>query len=305
MRSPWAEQLSHDYSDRYSVSLRPDLPAVLQGPDLLVARDGRLFAFFEPTTHERRVPVRLLARLMLSRLALPDHVRTVLLLADPLIDPTVVDDLRVHFHCVADTHVSSETIIRRARASHSRPVPKATRRYVQLQTAFLLRPRYEPKAATHPTTRSTDTDLRARLSIGQQELEPVELRELELQGPPRDVIERLPASILAETPEATYASGVITVRPEPHSSLRTASEEFKRYLPLVPLLTFSIDDGVPYIRRPFLGIFQPTDAAIGDAAIGRLRIPGAAAGWAIVRRDGQRKLRSLRNELTSWARNHV
>jgi len=61
MRGFWAEQLSAEYAARYVVSLQPDLPTVLEGPDLMVAKRGRLFAFFEPTAREKRMPVRILA----------------------------------------------------------------------------------------------------------------------------------------------------------------------------------------------------------------------------------------------------
>jgi len=237
------------------------------------------------------MPVRILARLILSRLALPNHVRTILLLDDSSLDPDVWRHLNVQFHHVAVKRVSSDTLLRRARSTRARPIPSATRRYVQLVTAFLL----NATGAEPPAPRARLID-RAGAP---------KLRSAASDGPPPEVLERLPAAMLAETAEANYSRGVVLVRPDVRSHERTLSEQFRRYMPLVPLLTFSIDNGVPYVRRPFLGIFQPTDPRVGDATFGSLRLRAAASGWAIVRRDGERDLQLLRDRMITWAKNHT
>ncbi len=60
----------------------PDHPLLLRAPDLLTAINGNLTAIFSPQVLEERNPAHLATRLIASRLALPDHTRTVLLISE-------------------------------------------------------------------------------------------------------------------------------------------------------------------------------------------------------------------------------
>ena len=65
--------------EHFVVVLRPDVPNLLRGPDLIIGGEGRLFAFFRFHVAEQQSPDRLLVRLALARLALPRHTLCVLL----------------------------------------------------------------------------------------------------------------------------------------------------------------------------------------------------------------------------------
>src|SRR5260370_5537881 len=62
------------------VARQPDLPTLFTGPDLLASRTGTTIAFFLPKSSDAQHPRALLARLVLSRLALPPTTSPVLLL---------------------------------------------------------------------------------------------------------------------------------------------------------------------------------------------------------------------------------
>lgn len=66
------------------VAFRPDHPLLLAGPDVLAGVDGFLYAFFIRTMGEMARANDLLARLAISRLALPTH-STCILVADSLL----------------------------------------------------------------------------------------------------------------------------------------------------------------------------------------------------------------------------
>ena len=65
--------------EHFVVVLRPDVPNLLRGPDLIIGGEGRLFAIFKFQAAEQQSPDRLLVRLALARLALPRHTLCVLL----------------------------------------------------------------------------------------------------------------------------------------------------------------------------------------------------------------------------------
>jgi hypothetical protein len=68
------KRLSHDFV----CVARPDLPHLLLGPDLLIAAPGNLVAAFVTKAAERRDKEALLSRLILTRLALPQRARCLL-----------------------------------------------------------------------------------------------------------------------------------------------------------------------------------------------------------------------------------
>lgn len=85
-------------SDRFVVVLRPDVPNLLRGPDLIIGGHGRLVAIFKFQAAERLSPDRLLVRLALVRLALPRHTLCVLLWSERAERETAA--MAAHFHSV-------------------------------------------------------------------------------------------------------------------------------------------------------------------------------------------------------------
>jgi len=83
--------------ERFVVVLRPDVPNLLRGPDLMIGGDGRLFAIFKFQVAEQHSPDRLLVRLALARLALPRHTTCVLLWRPELADGETAA-IAPHFH---------------------------------------------------------------------------------------------------------------------------------------------------------------------------------------------------------------
>ncbi len=83
--------------ERFVVVLRPDVPNLLRGPDLIIGGEGRLFAIFKFQAAEQRSPDRLLVRLALARLALPRHTLCVLLWRSERADGETAA-ITTHFH---------------------------------------------------------------------------------------------------------------------------------------------------------------------------------------------------------------
>lgn len=83
--------------EHFVVVLRPDVPNLLRGPDLIIGGEGRLFAIFKFQAAEQQSPDRLLVRLALARLALPRHTRCVLLWRPERADGET-EAIATHFH---------------------------------------------------------------------------------------------------------------------------------------------------------------------------------------------------------------
>lgn len=82
------------------VALRPDLPHLFAGPDVLIGRAGKLLAIFLLKASERRSPDDLLIRLAMSRLALPSHTQCLLIVEPGEISDVETGLLATHFHDV-------------------------------------------------------------------------------------------------------------------------------------------------------------------------------------------------------------
>lgn len=83
--------------EHFVVVLRPDVPNLLRGPDLIIGGEGRLFAIFKFQAAEQQSPDRLLVRLALARLALPRHTQCVLLWRSERADRETAA-IATHFH---------------------------------------------------------------------------------------------------------------------------------------------------------------------------------------------------------------
>lgn len=72
-----AKSVSEEIPSTYLVAPAPDHPLLIEGPDLLIGGEGNLVAVFIAKSAERRSPLRLSVRFVLSRFALPPHARHV------------------------------------------------------------------------------------------------------------------------------------------------------------------------------------------------------------------------------------
>lgn len=82
--------LARQLEDGLTVSISPDHPYLLQGPDVLAGGNGKMLAIFVMKTVEQRAPVHLMVRAVLSRLALPAHTIFVLVTSEgsyPVVSP--------------------------------------------------------------------------------------------------------------------------------------------------------------------------------------------------------------------------
>ncbi len=92
--------LQSDLGSSYTVVINPDHPRLFVAPDILIGGQGTLTAIFQPKMLERRMPDELLVRLTVSRLALPSHLRCVLLIDSHTWPETDFANLQRYFHTV-------------------------------------------------------------------------------------------------------------------------------------------------------------------------------------------------------------
>lgn len=83
----------------FSVATYPDLPLLLDGPDILAAKDGHLVALFILQSHQTGAVQRLLFRFTLTRLTLPNYAKCVLAVPKD-IDSPAIRELENHFHAI-------------------------------------------------------------------------------------------------------------------------------------------------------------------------------------------------------------
>jgi hypothetical protein len=106
------KDLLNSLASTYSVVSNPDHPLLLRGPDALVSDYGYLAAVFTLSSRALRNPNSLLVRLAISRYALPQTTRSVLLAEQA--GNQDMDLLRDNFHAVlvGEEHRDLERIIR-------------------------------------------------------------------------------------------------------------------------------------------------------------------------------------------------
>jgi hypothetical protein len=79
-RLEMVDEIFRSLGKDYTVSVDPDLPNIISGPDLLIGGSGSLLGVFLQRYRESNSPDSLLSRLALSKLALPSHFVSVLVL---------------------------------------------------------------------------------------------------------------------------------------------------------------------------------------------------------------------------------
>jgi len=97
-RKELVKQLSRELENQFVVADRPDHPFLLMQPDVIVGGLGLLTALFIPSASELTSPQKLLARLTLSRLALPAHTKCLLIIDPEKPVGKINDEAPRHFH---------------------------------------------------------------------------------------------------------------------------------------------------------------------------------------------------------------
>jgi hypothetical protein len=144
-------EISASFEDDFTVSLEPDLPELFEGPDVLAGKSGRLIAVFVPKSHEFRSPEQLRTRLVLSRLALPDHAQCLLAIEDAF-DAPRLESLSRDFHAIVNVEDRSGLRRLRTKSLEHRKIPNTTRLMTEWRTAFLMTVSlaHQPKLAAPP-----------------------------------------------------------------------------------------------------------------------------------------------------------
>lgn len=254
------------------VAVQPDLPELFEGPDVLAGRAGRLVAVFTPKVHELSRPDRLVTRLVLSRLALPDHVRCALVLERAQEFMLQVAELAYGFQVVDWVDDSDLSGLRRSRRE-SQPIPEQTRRFVEARASFLFAAsRQTPEQSSPRRRRHVDREYRVALTSLAREgnFERVDPSIMGMMR--RDAAERLAERTWS------YQGVLVTSEVIEHQSIR------KQLLPFVTLarnVSFHVDKGVPHLKQPALGVFLTGSVGSGPDPLKTQRA-SAFAGWQVL-----------------------
>lgn len=119
--------LEYELNDQFSVVNKPDIPVLSSGPDLLIGQSGSLVGVFIPSREEIRDLDLLLVRLALTRLALPRHLRCVLVGNH---FPKNMDYMGLNFHEVLNYREFSllkKFILDKSAGDSVKPVPNHIR----------------------------------------------------------------------------------------------------------------------------------------------------------------------------------
>ena len=169
---------------------RPDHPYLFSAPDILVAGEGRLAAFFLPSSRDNKNYDDLRARLIAARIALPNGTTTVLVLPPDRPSPPQ-DIVRALTETVAESEVGRRrSVLRMATQTVARPLDadvrtQAFERFSVLQFASQ---RLGADSAGHNLAGSKQANLKlraevaARLPVGDVAAWPSGIK------PPKDVI---------------------------------------------------------------------------------------------------------------------
>jgi len=139
-RSQILEQVNRYLRDNYVVSVEPDLPHLLVGPDLLAGGNGRLAAIFTPKSTELRAPDQLITRFVLSRLALPKHAKCILIVDPERHTEPFISQVGRSFHQTIEVRElpSIRRIVGDSVNENIKPVADRTRQQVYARSNLLF-----------------------------------------------------------------------------------------------------------------------------------------------------------------------
>lgn len=239
------------------VARQPDLPTLFTGPDLLASRTGTTIAFFLPKSSEAQHPRALLARLVLSRLALPPTTSTVLLLENrpnPLDAPLA--DLGASFTAVVPLSDLDTTSIIDLPSGTQRPVDPEVRAWHSERTAFLLAYSADPGSAKRLLNRTASPLLHGR-----------RVRSGWINPPSTE-----------SSPRVTWQGDAYIAQVDPGRA--RLFDQLQRFLTPIVMATFGVDGEDLLIAHPSAGALQwPSGWPM--PSLRELR-RAAFAGWAVV-----------------------
>lgn len=119
-----SRNISRFLSSDYQVVTKPDFPHISLAPDILIGSNGNLVGIFVPHSNELKDSESLLARLAISRLALPPHFRCVLVADSGFFDKAPESEFNFHRIVESTDPAGLETIIKDKNdyGNHVRPV---------------------------------------------------------------------------------------------------------------------------------------------------------------------------------------
>jgi len=271
-------QVAESFTDGFTVSVSPDLPELFEGPDVLAGRSGQLIAIFVPKGQELQSPDRLRNRLILSRLALPDHAQCLLVLNEKSVYLPHLMDLERDFHAVVRSDDLSELRRTRSKSMDHRRIPLETRLMVEDRMAVLLK-----------QSRPEESEL-LNLSNGlsEDDVSPLAVDSSLSKSLPTDGLRAFwTTPLLAEadlpsrrTAEVRVENGVLIASADGrHKALR---ERVRPFLALAMDTAFRVDNGVPYLYRPTAGVLVLRDLPRDRSDPLKPLRASAFAGWAVL-----------------------
>jgi hypothetical protein len=287
------QRIAEVLEDDYVVSIRPDLPELFEGPDVLAGRNGRLVAVFVPKIRELRRPDRLLTRLVLSRLALPDHVTCVLAISDSSREDVEASELNQHFHTVVSLDDPNDLRRARKKQREDKSLPEASRRLTEQRAAFLLELATQQSLPV-PTSRAKRKQHPYKQALAQ--LAP----HADLGHPDPAFIEPMRSDMATRFLAATWVyRGVLVadgVRAE-----QPLRQRMLPYLTLARKMAFRVDKGIPYLNLPTAGVFVTTELPSSPDPIKPWRA-SAFAGWALLTNPSPDQIVHLVEATSDWLR---
>lgn len=251
-------RLSRVLSKSYFVVQRPDIPYLLEGPDLLASQTGRLLAIFLPKAREYEDWRRLAARLILSRLALPANTTTLLVI--PTDRPSnAVDQETIGLFSAATDNRELSRAVDKTLVEQRKPVPAHVRGWALERASFLT------ALARRPETGNRLVGQARPLAVSPHADFPLTPPDLWRFGLPQGaVVERYQRAYIAFPRGKGSVASVIN----PYSSALVNS-------------TFSVIGEAIEIASPELGAIYLQDRR-GHIVTSRESRGTALAGWALL-----------------------
>jgi hypothetical protein len=291
-------EISASFEDDFTVSLEPDLPELFEGPDVLAGKSGRLIAVFVPKSHELRNPERLLTRLVLSRLALPDHAQCLLAIEEAQ-DSSRVERIARDFHAVVSVDDRAGLRRLRTKSQEHRHVPASTRQMVERRTAFLmtLSLAHQPQLAAAPDEVGEDWE-----SV---DIRPTTSSSNGTSGAAHVPLPLWPMPLLTQSALLQAGSASVSVYDGVLvaggvAARRGIHERILPYLTVAAQAAFRVDNGVPYLGHPTAGVFIVQDARWPRSDPLKPLRASAFAGWALLSNPSKEEFSESVREASEW-----
>lgn len=269
-------------SSSYTVVVNPDHPLLLRGPDALVSDFGNLVAVFSFSCKSRQNLSSVLARLAISRYALPKGTRCILLTDQA--ETSDMDLLRNNFHEILADVESRElhrVILHRTHGQNRIPeIPQELRAsyYSQYWSALELSRRAFARASDKPVLGITAEHYF-------EKRDGVRLRSWGRSG------RNSTSKLLWRSSDEEM---LVSVLPHRRGSVRAAAEKVIEYR---ARSSFALDNGVMYgdfHGAPSLLLSSVPETTFWDP--GKLRRASAFGGWTLLPSTGGASPLSYRRE---------